>query len=298
MPGGTVLHDRDLETLRLVDEEKLIRVSQAHMTSASGRSITLSTGEKVETDAVIFCTGWEMALPHLFPTPLAQELGLPVDPKLVPQEEREYWTALDIPAENRILKTYPVLQNPPSNIHIRKSTLTPFRHFRAMVPPKLAVRGDNSLVFLGNYATGKIQATAEMYSLWAVAYLEGLLTDDAKAMLSNKEAMDEDIAHNEAYRKKRYLNGLPYRVTLIESTEFEALVLKDLDVRSDRKAMKIPSGWRGWFGLKGWFAEWFECYYASDFEGIIDEFLEALEKRGGGSKFVSERTPLMNGIKE
>ncbi len=268
------------------------------MVSANGHSVNLSTGETIQTDAVVFCTGWAPTLPPLFREPLANELGMSIHPTSIPAIEKEYWETLDTAAEKQVLEAYPVLRNPPSNIHIPKTENSPFRHFRAVVPPKLAARGDNSLVFLGNYATGRIQTTAEIYSLWAVAYLEGLMPSSTNAILSDEEAMNKDIAHNEAYRKKRYLNGLfPYRLSIIETPEYDDLMLGDLGVRPDRKAMKIPTGLRGWFGLKGWFAEWFDSYFADDLKGIIEEFLENVEKRGGRSNIVDERTPLMNGTK-
>jgi dimethylaniline monooxygenase (N-oxide forming) len=282
----------------LIDEEKLVRVNRAHVVSTAGHSVTLSTGETIQTDAIVFCTGWEPALPPLFANPLANEVGMSIAPTSIPAIERQYWEALDTAAEKQVLEDYPVLRNPPSDVHIPRMDKSPFRHFRAVVPPKLAARGDNSLVFLGNYATGRIQTTAEIYSLWAVAYLEGLMPPSTKAILSDEEAMHEDIAHIEAYRKKRYLNGLsPYRLSIIETPEFDDLMLGDLGVRPDRKAMKIPTGWRGWFGFKGWFAEWFDSYFADDFKGIIEEFLENVEKRGGRSKIIDERTPLVNGMK-
>jgi len=250
VPGGTVLHDRDLETLRLLDEEKLIHVSRAHIKFAKGRPITLSNSVTVETDAVVFCTGWQLAFPTLFSSTLSYELGLPCDPLVVPPKEEAYLKSLDSAPEKRIETRYPVLRQPPKNIHIPKSTITPFRLFRFIAPPKLAAKGENSIVFLGNWANGRPLVTAEIASIWSVAYLEGLMPDHTNSLLAQPDAMDRDIAHIESYRRKRYLNAFPFRISIFESGEFEEQLMKDLRLRPDRKAMKIPKGLKGWFGWK------------------------------------------------
>lgn len=112
-----------------------------------------------------------------------------------------------------------------------------------------------------------------------VAYLEGLLPASTQATLSNKDEMDQDIAHVEAYRRKRYLNAYKYRLSIFETEEFHDQLLRELGVRSDRKRMKIPSGWRDLFGLRSACAELFEGYFARDYEGIVDEFLATLDNR-------------------
>lgn len=291
VPGGTMLHGRDLETFKLVDEGNLVNVTRDKMVSAIGKSINLSNGDKILTDAIVYCTGWELAFPPLFSPELANELGIPVDPSLLSPKDREYWKALDARAEAQIDNDNPMLKNPPSNIHIPKSTKTPFRLFRAIVPSSLAAQGDRSLVILGNYAGGRIQQTSEINSLWAIAYLEDLMPPATKSILSDREAMNRDIAHVEAFRKKRYLNAYPYRLAIFEAPEYEDMVMRDLELRADRKTMRIPSGWRGWFGWKAWCEEWFGSYLASDYEGIVEEFLESVEKRKGSGGQVS----LLNG---
>ena len=45
--------------------------------------------------------------------------------------------------------------------------------------------------------------------------------------------------------------------------------------------MHTPSGWRGWFGLKTWYREWFEGYFASDYTGIVQEFMAEVGERKG-----------------
>jgi hypothetical protein len=279
VPGGTVTHPRDLETLKIIDEDDFVHVNRAHPVSAKGRSLTLDTGETVTTDAIVWCTGWQISNYTLCKPALANELGLPILYKSLPEKEREYWEGLDAQAENRILELNPILKSPPTNLKLNKLPVTSFRLFRFLVPPKLAARGDNSLVVIGNYANGRVQTTAEIVSLWCVAYLEDLFPPTTKALLHNVEEMNNDIAHVDAYRRKRFLNFMPYRLAIFEAPEFDDQLMDDLGLRADRKRMSMPTGWRGWWGLKAWYREWFEPYLAADYQGIVREFMTGLEAR-------------------
>ena len=277
-PGGSITHETDLKTLRLVDEEKFIHVNRAHLVSAKGHSVTLNTGAVIETDAIVWCTGWGISNYALFSSDLANELGLPVKVDELPSSERSYWAALDTEAGDRLLKSYCILRSPPvkpaSNVPI-----TTFRLFRYIIPPKLAARGDNSIVVIGNYANGQIQLTAGVVSLFAIAYLEDMLPPATKSLLRNTEAMHKDIAHVDAFRRKRYLGFVPYRLSVSEWSEYVDQTMADLGLRADRKRLRTSKGWRGWFGLKAWYREWFERYLASDYKDIVQEFMADVKRR-------------------
>ncbi|KAH6662540.1 hypothetical protein B0J14DRAFT_570903 [Halenospora varia] len=246
--------------------------------SENGRKLRPNPeSEKFKMDAIVMCTGWELSSPAIFSLALAHEVGMPTDPKVVPDEEKKHWRELNAAAEEHIVKTYPILKNPPSNLHIPEVKLTPFRLFRFMVPVEITARGDNSLVFLGNLANGRLQYTSEIHSLWA--YLKNMFPDSTTALFRDQNAMELDVAHVEAYRRKRYLNYLPIRLSISETPEYDEIMLGDLGLRSDCKGMDIPTGRRGWFGLKAWAAEWFEGYFAEDFTGIMEEFLDGVEQR-------------------
>jgi hypothetical protein len=97
----------------LVDEGKFIHISRGQLASAAGNSITLSTSEKVPSDAIVFCTGREMAIPPLFSPPLAKELVLTVDRANLSEEENRYWQSLENAAEDEFLKLYPIFKDLP-----------------------------------------------------------------------------------------------------------------------------------------------------------------------------------------
>jgi hypothetical protein len=63
----------------------------------------------------------------------------------------------------------------------------------------------------------------------------------------------------------------------------------------------MPTGWRGWFGLNAWYAEWFEGYFASDYKGIVQEFMATVdERRGKTNGLVNGHAngKLVNGLKD
>lgn len=96
--------------------------------------------------------------------------------------------------------------------------------------------------------------------------------------------MEAGIAHVESFRRKRYLNNYKYRISIFETAEYDEIMMRDIGLRPDRKAMKIPGGWRGWFGLRAWRAEWFVSYFVSDNKGIIKELLDGVQKRDDAQK--------------
>ena len=79
------------------------------------------------------------------------------------------------------------------------------------------------------------------------------------------------------------MNYFQQRLRIFESAEHTDVMMKDLGLRADRKRMRMSGGWKGGFGLKARYAEWFEGYFASDFKGPVQEFME-VEKRGGLEK--------------
>lgn len=81
-PGGTITHDRDLETLRLIDEEELIRVDREILVSAEGHTATISSGEKINTDAIVFCTGWKLSGTWQFVSNARKRGASPLEPAL------------------------------------------------------------------------------------------------------------------------------------------------------------------------------------------------------------------------
>jgi len=62
--------------MELIDEEKLVHVYRASLSSISEAEIELSTGEKIPSGAIVFCTGWNIGCNSLFGPSEGAELGV------------------------------------------------------------------------------------------------------------------------------------------------------------------------------------------------------------------------------
>jgi dimethylaniline monooxygenase (N-oxide forming) len=74
--------------------------------------------------------------------------------------------------------------------------------------------------------------------------------------------------------------------------------MEDLGLRADRKRMRMPGGLRDLFGLRSWIAEWFDDHFTSAYEGVVQEFLDSIEKRGETTRHPNKPASLVNSIKK
>lgn len=265
----------------IVDEGKLVHVARTSIVSMSGKTVTLSNGKTISADAIIFCTGWQPALSPIFSNELKTELGLPVPKDNLPPSDTAYWQQLDDEAEKQVLDIFPILAEPPKNSIDRKHDTTPYRLLHTIIPPKLAAQHDHSIAFLGQTATTQHALFAETSSLWAVAYLEGMLE------LGTKEELDIKIALENAFMRKRYpgRKNIPWCVLGIRS--WMDVMLKELGVRADRQRLaweRSENKGFGWWGWKAWWQEWFIPYEPAIYRGIVEEALQAHARAGGEAK--------------
>jgi dimethylaniline monooxygenase (N-oxide forming) len=256
----------------LLNEGKSINVIRAAIESASGRTISLSNGDRIDSDAVVFATGWDVGADVVFDPKDRIDLGLATPADLASEEYLAYWKDIDIAADKFVLDTFPILKNPPK---VEKDTgppKLPYRLFRYMVPSAMAARQDRSLIFLGLLANATVPTHAEVSSLWGIAYLEGQLPDGAcEGALGDKLAMDKDIATNNAFMARRYPVGERAPSAAIEIHSVVDRLMKDLSLEYQRKKVYLPAGF---LGLGGWYREYFEPYLSEDYKGIVKEFLD------------------------
>lgn len=120
--GISIAHENENKFMDIVDESKLVHVSRTHIVSMSGKTVTLSDGNTLSADAVIFCTGWQPALSPIFNDELKTELGLPVPKDSLLSSEAGYWKYLDDEAEKQVLDIYPSSPNHPRTPSIANMT--------------------------------------------------------------------------------------------------------------------------------------------------------------------------------
>jgi hypothetical protein len=249
-----------------------------------GRTLQLSNQSPLKVDAVVFAIGWESPINRMFTTELKAELGLPVPWDRLSTSEAKYWKNLDALADKEILDLYPIFANPPCKYIERDAGYAPFRLFRGLVPPTMAVAHRN-IVFLGRLGNVQQTSLAEINALWSVAYVEGLLP--LEKLVKDEDAMKREVALVSAFMKRRYPGRRNIPIALLEVRDWMDVMLRDLGLRTDRNRLaweRSANKGFGWFGLKGWVVEWFKPYEPVVYKGILGEFLERLNQQDDGKK--------------
>ncbi|KAI0468798.1 FAD/NAD(P)-binding domain-containing protein [Xylaria cf. heliscus] len=219
--------------------------------------VNLKNGISLQSDMVIACTGFDK--PHSpFGPDLRHTLGLSYD-----DSDSSRWALLDEAAEKKVDALLPVLkQNPLAHLKPTAPKVRshgPTRHYRAILPLKLAAKNDRSICFLGQIHSIFTPTTNELGALWAAAYLQG------KLELPSLDDMEMEVATFHAWERKRYLEmGLKNSYCILDFLSYIDTLARDLGIKSSRKSNP--------------FSEMFVRYKPSDYRGLIDEFLAAQNK--------------------
>ncbi len=177
--GNVTIHSSEIESLSHTDV------------------VSLRNGYSVATDIVIHCTGFDKGY-ETFEPELQEELGLQYDPKSFSR-----WSLLDEKAEKTVDELLPYLKTAP--IHYGDSALNkvaeqgPNRHYRRLVVPELAARGDRSILFPGHIHSAFTPLAAELQALWGVSWMLGWRE------LPSRKDMEFEAATFNAWTRKRYL---------------------------------------------------------------------------------------------
>lgn len=144
---------------------------------------------------VFLCTGFDKGY-KAFSKELQEDCGLYYD-----GSKYSRWTELDARGEQEVNKLLPFLRNPPlPSVEAKaRSMHGPSRHYRRLIVPHLAARGDRSILFPGLIHSVFTPLTGELQALWGVAFMLGWLE------LPGQEAMEQESATFNAWARKRYL---------------------------------------------------------------------------------------------
>ncbi|KAM5452532.1 hypothetical protein MaudCBS49596_003350 [Microsporum audouinii] len=212
--------------------------------------VNLEDGFSVPADIVIHCTGFDKGYDTFSPE-LQDELGLRYD-----SSQFSKWTVLDSQAEAHIDQLLPILKNSPFDVldGQRKHTQGPNRHYRRLVVPNLAAKGDRSILFPGHIHPAFTPLAAKLQALWGFAWMHGWLD------LPSQEEMEREAAIFNAWTRKRYIEqGKKHSYFIYDYISYLDTLMRDLGLNPYRK--------------KSAFAEWFMPYRPSDYRGVIDEYL-------------------------
>jgi hypothetical protein len=153
----------------------IVQVHIADIADLSQKTVCLSTGDRIPTDALVYCTGWKYTVPfNLLPEDL--NLGLPY--KAAPGEPRD----LVERADQEILSLFPRLRNqPPRNPKYRplskidtEEGLESYRLYRFMVPPKHVESRD--IAFAGCLMSLSTSLCSQLQALWVTAFFGNQLS--------------------------------------------------------------------------------------------------------------------------
>jgi dimethylaniline monooxygenase (N-oxide forming) len=212
------------------------------------KTIRLKAGEEITTDAILCGTGWKPAL-DMFDQETLIQLGLPYPLEQQPPEVAEKWVKLEKEADQKVLKSLPLLANPPENYYRKANPSTPYRLYKGMAPIH-----DDSIVFVGHVVVGNYFRTAECQAVWATAYL------DKKIPLPSAEEQEAEIALLVAWCKRRYLsNGEMGHWLVFDMTGYCDKLLEQVGLSSHLQ--------------KGWLSYYFRPGVARDLVGLRAEYV-------------------------
>ncbi|KAF5672052.1 fad-containing protein [Fusarium heterosporum] len=213
-----------------------------------GRAI-LTSGNVIDTDAIICSTGWKKESTIKFAD---TNLGLACSP----DKKR----ALNQLADAKVLSLYPGLKEQPK-LNVKPKEADPLRYYRFMIPSGMVKSRD--LAFAGMISTVSTATCATIQGHWIAAFLAGKIDS---IPVSDKEITEEIMLHTQ-WGKWRYPCGygadLPDLV--FEGLPYCNMLMKDLGVETHRKS--------------GWFQELTSPYLPADFKGLVEEWKAKEENR-------------------
>ncbi|KAJ5902722.1 hypothetical protein N7495_003250 [Penicillium taxi] len=252
-----------------------IKVHIADLDRLSDHTVHLSTGEELQSSALICATGWR-STPNLkfLPEGIDSELGFPwsTDPLS---------NAMINEADEAILRRFPRLQDQPNpnpkfqplNAESEAAVPHPFRLARFMVP--LSVFNDRSLAFMGITMTINTALVAQTQALWISAYFGDQLTlkTNERCPLAVRAASDVKLEDDDSaldlawettlhsqFGKYRYPAGFGHRNPdfVFDAIPYLDLMMRDLGLPIERK--------------KGLLAQCFHPYGPGDYRGLVTEW--------------------------
>ncbi|KAG8164225.1 hypothetical protein KVR01_006143 [Diaporthe batatas] len=250
------------------------KIHRTEIDSLGGTStVTLRNGERLETDYLILCTGFDKSY-HPFSPSLQHQCGLAPGPA-----DADKWAVLEAAAEDTVDMLLPTLRNAPvpKSVHEarrevhettagdsqpRKLLHGPSRHYRRLVVPELAAAGDRSVYFPGFIHSIYTPLVSEVQALWGVAFLLDLVD------VPSRDLMETEVAEWNVWCRKRYLaQGRKHAYAIFDFLSYIDTLLEDLGINIVRRRNPLT--------------ELFMPVYPRNYRGLIDEFRAALARKHG-----------------
>jgi dimethylaniline monooxygenase (N-oxide forming) len=175
-----------------------VTVHKADITRLEGKSIYLSDGSTLQTDILIYATGYAHHEP-IFSVEDSYSLGLatPISHLSSLEPDMESRTKRAEEMDKVVLERFPRLVNHPSIPG--PPTYTQHRLYRSILPLSLLEKQDRSLAFVGYLQGAGICVIADVSALWCVAWMTGNL--DVKR---EKKEIEWEVDYLNAFMRKRW----------------------------------------------------------------------------------------------
>ncbi|KAK4251315.1 hypothetical protein C7999DRAFT_28045 [Corynascus novoguineensis] len=287
-----------------------IKVHIADLTGLSARTVHLSDGTQLDTDALCCVTGWKHVPPVKFlPEGIDKELGLPHKPSesgiFTPQEVREadeiilsrFPRLRDQPVQNKNLEPLLASKSLTTTDEINPSTLlTPWALYHFMVPASPRFLRTRDVAFAGVLLNFSTFMVAHAQAIWIAAYFNDQLPErvlPSRLSISEQEAEEGSAG----FGLSSVSDGQKDTATAITKTAADVRRETRLHARFGR--WRYPAGHGMQFpdfvfdalpyidllvsdlGLKvhrksGWLAEMTEPYGPEDYRDLVEEFVASV----------------------
>lgn len=287
-----------------------IKVHIADLTGLSARTVHLSDGTQLDTDALCCVTGWKHVPPVKFlPEGIDKELGLPHKPSdsdiFTPQEVREadeiilsrFPRLRDQPVQNKNLEPLLASKSLTTTDEINPSTLlTPWALYHFMVPASPRFLRTRDVAFAGVLLNFSTFMVAHAQAIWIAAYFNDQLPErvlPSRHSISEQEAEDESASYGLSSVSNRQKD------TATAITKTAADVRRETRLHARFGRWRYPAGHGTQFpdfvfdalpyidllmsdlGLKvhrksGWLAEMMEPYGPEDYRNLTEEFVASV----------------------
>jgi hypothetical protein len=283
-----------------------VKVHIADLAGLSARTVHLSDGTQLDTDALCCVTGWKHVPPVKFlPEGIDKELGLPhkpsdsdiFTPKQVSLADKEILARFprlrDQPVQNKNLAPLLATKGLTTTDEVNPSTtLTPWTLYRFMVPPSAPFLQTRDIAFAGVLLNFTTFMVAHAQAVWIAAYFGDQLPASVLPPLKPRDPSLPDAANNN--------NGAKENKT--GETKTLAEIRRETRLHARFGRWRYPAGHGAQFpdfvfdalpyvdllvsdlGLRvhrkaGWLAEISEPYGPEDYRDLVGEFVASVEGR-------------------
>jgi cation diffusion facilitator CzcD-associated flavoprotein CzcO len=260
MGNSLSIHNYETNWFDLVRDGK-ISVHIAEVASLSDGKVSLSTGEDLDVDALVCCTGWKPRSTMMFESIVVE------DPLQDYQETVSIIRKAEADISNRLkyLQTLPRRSaNAPPMQKLPATPPVPLSDhlYRFMVPCERRVLENRNLAFIGAHSSIHAVVVAQAQALWITAFFLGRL-DHLTASRLDLEAITYDTILHGVYgtmRRPRECGGAAekYPDLVFDSIPYVDCLLKDLGLRVQRKRSL-------WDTV-------FQPHRPSDYQGLVMEW--------------------------